>query len=54
MMIRNKDWENWKEIMAVEPGPLPSEKVVTRPRPGHADLVGAIQIQIGRFHNPAC
>lgn len=43
MMIRNKDWENWKEIMAVEPGPLPSEKVVTRPRPGHADLVGAIK-----------
>jgi chorismate synthase len=43
MMIRNRDWENWKEIMAVEPGPLPTEKVVTRPRPGHADLVGAIK-----------
>ena len=40
MMIRNKDWENWKDIMAVEPGPPPTEKVVTRPRPGHADLVG--------------
>ena len=43
LMIRNKDWENWKEIMAVEPGPPPTEKVVTRPRPGHADLVGAIK-----------
>lgn len=43
LMIGNKDWENWKEVMAVEPGPVPSEKVVTRPRPGHADLVGAIK-----------
>jgi chorismate synthase len=43
LLIANKDWENWKEVMAVEPGPIPPEKVVTRPRPGHADLVGAIK-----------
>jgi chorismate synthase len=43
LMITNKDWENWKDVMAVEPGPVPTEKVVTRPRPGHADLVGAIK-----------
>jgi chorismate synthase len=43
LMIKNKDWENWKEVMAVEPGAVPPEKVVTRPRPGHADLVGAIK-----------
>ncbi len=43
LMIANKDWENWKEVMAVEPGPVSQEKVVTRPRPGHADLVGAIK-----------
>ena len=43
LMIANKDWENWKEVMAVEPGPVPADKVVTRPRPGHADLVGAIK-----------
>jgi len=43
LLIANKDWENWKEVMAVEPGPVPTEKVVTRPRPGHADLVGAIK-----------
>ena len=43
LIIRNKDWENWKEIMAPEPGPPPTERVVTRPRPGHADLVGAIK-----------
>ena len=43
LLIANKDWENWKEVMAAEPGPAPTEKVVTRPRPGHADLVGAIK-----------
>lgn len=43
LLIANKDWENWKDVMAVEPGPVPPEKVVTRPRPGHADLVGAIK-----------
>src|SRR5205807_4375435 len=43
LLIRNKDWENWKEIMSPEPGPPPTEKVVTCPRPGHADLVGAIK-----------
>src|SRR5436309_15718024 len=43
LKIANKDWENWKEIMAAEPGPPATEKVVTRPRPGHADLVGAIK-----------
>ena len=43
LMILNKDWVNWKEVMAVEPSPVPPAKVVTRPRPGHADLVGAIK-----------
>jgi chorismate synthase len=43
LLIRNKDWENWKEIMSPEPGPPATEKVVTCPRPGHADLVGAIK-----------
>lgn len=43
LLIANKDWENWKDVMASEPGPEPTEKVVTRPRPGHADLVGAIK-----------
>ncbi|MDD9820236.1 MAG: chorismate synthase [Nitrospira sp.] len=43
LLIGNRDWENWKHIMAVEPGPPSQERVVTRPRPGHADLVGAIK-----------
>jgi chorismate synthase len=43
LLVANKDWENWKEVMAVEPSQAPPSKVVTRPRPGHADLVGAIK-----------
>ncbi len=43
LLVANKDWENWKEIMAADPGPPATEKVVTCPRPGHADLVGAIK-----------
>lgn len=41
--VANRDWENWKDIMAPEPGPPVTEKIVTCPRPGHADLVGAIK-----------
>jgi chorismate synthase len=43
LLVKNRDWENWKDIMAPEPGPPVTEKVVTCPRPGHADLVGAIK-----------
>ncbi|MBI3610667.1 MAG: chorismate synthase [Nitrospirae bacterium] len=50
LLIANKDWKNWQEIMAVDPGPPArpagdpaAERVVTKPRPGHADLVGAIK-----------
>src|SRR3989442_4769154 len=41
--VATRDWENWKEIMAPGPGPPVTDKVVTCPRPGHADLVGAIK-----------
>lgn len=44
LTIANRDWENWKATMAVglpEPGAHP--KQVTRPRPGHADLAGAMK-----------
>ena len=42
MIINNKDWENWSDVMAAEPRDLPAEKArtLTRPRPGHADLSG--------------
>ena len=43
MMIENKDWKNWEDIMSVLPvsEEVAGKRVVTRPRPGHADLVGS-------------
>jgi chorismate synthase len=45
MLIPNRDWANWEDVMAheaVEPGELRRRRV-TRPRPGHADLVGVLK-----------
>ena len=41
LFIANRDYENWKEIMQVEPGPNADR--VTSPRPGHADLAGVLK-----------
>ncbi len=41
LLIENKDWQNWKQIM--EPEGTPNGEEVTIPRPGHADLSGAIK-----------
>lgn len=45
MIIQNRDWANWSDVMAVEPRDLPEEKAraVKRPRPGHADLAGGMK-----------
>lgn len=45
MLIRNLDYENWTEAMdpgSDDPGPERA-RAVTRPRPGHADLAGALK-----------
>lgn len=42
LTIRNRDWENWKDVMSVAPVGGNVEPV-TRLRPGHADLAGAIK-----------
>jgi chorismate synthase len=48
LLIRNRDWVNWQQTMYVEAG-MPEGATgsrrpdVTRPRPGHADLAGAIK-----------
>jgi len=44
MMIDNKDWAAWTEVMSVEPQALAPEKSrrVKRSRPGHADLGGSL------------
>jgi chorismate synthase len=45
ILIRNRDWQNWTEALPVEDmdGAEDKRKPVTRPRPGHADLAGAIK-----------
>ena len=47
MLIRNRDWKNWEEIM--DPAPRAEDatagrnRQVTRVRPGHADLTGVLK-----------
>jgi chorismate synthase len=50
ILIENKDWKNWTEALPVEDidGAEDHKKPVTRPRPGHADLAGAIKYN---FHD---
>jgi chorismate synthase len=45
IMIENRDFANWQDIMAVEPRELDEAKArrLTRPRPGHADLAGGLK-----------
>ncbi len=43
LLIKNRDWENWKEKMATEGEPPSSVVPFTKPRPGHADLAGGIK-----------
>lgn len=43
LLVRNRDYENWQESMSPDPGE--PDRQVTRPRPGHADLVGGIKYQ---------
>src|SRR5215467_5332937 len=53
LMIENKDWANWDEIMAAEPKELTPEKSrrVKRPRPGHADLAGGLKYDAHDLRN---
>jgi chorismate synthase len=43
MTIANNDWKNWTEILPVEEGDPAKHKAVASPRPGHADLAGALK-----------
>ncbi|WP_159560447.1 chorismate synthase [Streptococcus halichoeri] len=48
LTVHNKDHQKWLEVMAVEdiPAALKGKRRVSRPRPGHADLVGGM-----KFHH---
>lgn len=41
LLVKNRDFENWKDTMS--PDPAATDRQVTRPRPGHADLVGGMK-----------
>lgn len=43
MLLENKDWKNWQESLPVEVGDPAKHKRVASPRPGHADLAGALK-----------
>ncbi len=41
--IMNRDWKNWEEKLPVEAGDPAKHQAVASPRPGHADLAGALK-----------
>lgn len=48
LTVVNDDWKHWTKIMGVEPlqegmDPADVKRQITRPRPGHADLVGGMK-----------
>jgi chorismate synthase len=50
LLIENRDWANWSEALPVEAAEDSEQKKkpLTRPRPGHADLAGALKYN---FHD---
>ena len=53
LIVENKDWKNWTSVMSVEPVPEKQKKIrrVSKPRPGHADLVGGMKYQHDDLRN---
>jgi len=53
LLIENKDWANWTEVMAAEPRDVAPEKSrrLKRPRPGHADLPGGLKYDVRDLRN---
>ena len=43
LLIANRDWNNWQESLPVAAGDPAKHKRVASPRPGHADLAGALK-----------
>src|ERR1700692_3093123 len=48
LRIENRDWANWERAMAVEDREeeRQARRPLTAPRPGHADLAGAIKFNL--------
>src|SRR6185437_15610571 len=46
LRIENRDWKNWEEVLPVGAGDPAKHKRVASPRPGHADLAGALKYNL--------
>jgi len=46
LRIENRDWKNWEEALPVGTGDPEKHKRVASPRPGHADLAGALKYNL--------
>jgi chorismate synthase len=53
LVIENKDWANWTDVMAVDRREIAEEKSrrVKRPRPGHTDLAGGQKFDVRDLRN---
>lgn len=53
MIVENRDWKNWQKVMSVEAVAEKDEKLrrVSKPRPGHADLVGGMKYHHSDLRN---
>src|SRR6201988_1789842 len=53
LLIENKDWSNWTDVMSSVPVDLAPEKSrrLKRPRPGHADLPGGLKYDVRDLRN---
>ena len=51
LVIKNKDFENWKKIMSTDPSDETDEKSFTTVRPGHADYAGSIKYNLKDLRN---
>lgn len=45
-IIENRDFKNWEKRMSADPADRGAAKIVTRPRPGHADLAGVLKYNL--------
>jgi chorismate synthase len=53
LLIRNKDHENWRDVMSPDPQPpeARARRALRHPRPGHADLAGALKFGTDDLRN---
>jgi chorismate synthase len=46
LIVVNRDFKNWEKRMSADPANRGEAKIVTRPRPGHADLAGVLKYNL--------